>query len=243
MPKRALVVDDDRHMTKTLGDLLALKGWEVATAHSGPAAVETAGREPFDVVVMDVRMPGMDGVDAFKAMKAIRPGIRVVLMTAYAAPDRLAEAEREGVITVLSKPLDVPKLLAVLAGTLSDSCPVLLIDDDDTFLHTLSEVLRLHGFEVVTARDVSHATTLLAERKPLAVLLHMPLGSSRARDAVMAVHESNPHVALILYSGMRAEAGPAVAGVPREWVHAYLRKPFAVEQVTGVLDALRENDC
>lgn len=108
---RALVVDDDRMLAQTLAEILQLKGWSVATATSGAEAVNTAARESFDVVLMDVKMPGMDGVDAFKAMKATRPDIRVILMTAYAAEDRLHEAQREGVVRVLTKPIDIPKLL------------------------------------------------------------------------------------------------------------------------------------
>ena len=111
MPGRALVVDDDRMLAQTLGEILELEGWTVSVANSGTEAVNIAARESFDVVLMDIKMPGMDGVDAFKAMKATHPKIRVVLMTAYTAEDRIGEAEREGVVRVLSKPVDVATLL------------------------------------------------------------------------------------------------------------------------------------
>jgi CheY-like chemotaxis protein len=111
MIRRALVVDDDRTLARTLADILELSGWNVTQANSGTEAVNVAARQPFDVVLMDVKMPGMDGVDAFKAMKATRPDIRVILMTAYAAEERLGEARREGVLRVLSKPVDVKTLL------------------------------------------------------------------------------------------------------------------------------------
>ena len=88
-------------MVKTLADVLQLQGWNVSTAHSGIEAVHAASTRLFDVVLMDIKMPGMDGVDAFKAMKARNPGLKVVLMTAYAAQERIAEAEREGVTRVL----------------------------------------------------------------------------------------------------------------------------------------------
>jgi CheY-like chemotaxis protein len=108
---RALVVDDDRMLARTLAEILELSGWNVTQANSGTEAVNAAARQTFDVVLMDVKMPGMDGVDAFKAMKATHPEIRVILMTAYATEDRLGEAHREGVMRVLSKPVDVQKLL------------------------------------------------------------------------------------------------------------------------------------
>jgi CheY-like chemotaxis protein len=108
---RALVVDDDRMLARTLAEILELSGWNVTQANSGTEAVNAAARQAYDVVLMDVKMPGMDGVDAFKAMKAAHPEIRVILMTAYAAEDRLGEAQREGVMKVLSKPVDVQKLM------------------------------------------------------------------------------------------------------------------------------------
>src|SRR5258708_13677781 len=88
MNRRVLVVDDDRFMVRTLSDVLRLRGWEVGRAHSGAEAVELVSGRAFDVVLMDVKMPGMDGVAAFKAMSAFIPDIRVLLMTAYSPHPR-----------------------------------------------------------------------------------------------------------------------------------------------------------
>jgi DNA-binding NtrC family response regulator len=239
MTRRALIVDDDKSMVKTLSDVLQFKGWEVATAYSGSEAVAAASARPFDVVLMDIKMPGMDGVDAFKAIKAKRPGIKVVLMTAYAAQDRVAEAEREGVLRVLPKPVNIGSLLDLLASSLNNNKPVLLVDSDAVFLKTLSEVLRLRGFETILAQNVEQAKRLMAERKPRAVLLHLRLGTASAREAIIAVHDISPSVALILYSGEPGAVEEAALGVPLSWIHAYLQKPFAVDQITGVLNAVR----
>jgi DNA-binding NtrC family response regulator len=227
-------------MVKTLADIFAIQGWEVATAYSGSAAVELATTGSFDVVLMDVKMPGMDGVTALKAMKAARQDLRVVLMTAYAAEDRLMEAEREGVLRIMPKPVDVGALLTMLAEAVRLRHPLLLVDHDAPFLKTLSEVLQLQGFETVLADNLEHAKRLMTERKPVAVLLHLHLGSVPAREAVTVVHEVSPAVALILYSGQPGAAEELEHAVPGEWIHAYLQKPFKIEQVTGVLDAIRD---
>ena len=239
MTRRALVVDDDRSMVKTLADVLQLQGWDVERAYSGAAAVQVATQRDFDVVLMDVKMPGLDGVDAFRAMKEARPHIRVVLMTAYAAPDRLAQAEREGVVRVMSKPVNVAELLELLSAMLAGDQPVLLIDHDTQFLRSLAAMLRAQGFEVASATDLPHAMTLMGARRPMAVMLHLEGGPRDVRDAVAAVHGANPAAAIILY-GERADPRTDVArAVPPEWVHAWLEKPFAIEQVTEVLEGLR----
>lgn len=239
MAPRALVVDDDLAMTRTLADLLRLKGWDVQTANSGEQAVDAAAAGDFDVVLMDVRMPGMDGVDAFRAMKAARPDVRVVLLTAYAAQDRLQEAERQGVVSVLSKPVDVNALLSLLTATLGHRQPVLLIDGDAVFLRTMSEVLRVRGFTVVQAEDLAHAKQLMTQERPLAVLLHINVSDATAHQAVTELHKRLPAVALILYSGRQGAAAEIAQAVPPGWVRAYFQKPFAVEQVTGVLNEIR----
>ena len=235
--KRALVVDDDMVMVKTLGDILRLKGWQVDAAYSGETAVAAATQQPFDVVLMDVKMPGLDGVDAFKAMKRIRPDIKVILMTAYAAPDRLSEAEREGVTKVLSKPVNVSELIALLDG--NGGNPVVIVDDDKDFLRTLADVLRLRGYEVTSAGDVPHATQLVAAKRPMAVLLHLHLAEQNVRATVASVHAANPAAAIVVYSGRPDAADEVEQAIPPDWIYAYLQKPFPVHEVTGVLDRIR----
>lgn len=238
MKRKALVVDDDRGMVKTLSDLLRLKGWEVESAFDGETAVQAVRDDGFDVVIMDVKMPGMDGVSAFRAMKSHDPDVKVVLMTAYAAQELLMEAEREGVVQVMPKPVNVAQLFDLLAASLQRKQPVLLIDSDVQFLRTLSDVLTLRGYETLVAETLDDAMRAMEEQRPAAVLLHMHLADATPREAVVAVHDTSPAVALVLYSGRPGAADEIRQLVPSNWIHAYLQKPFAIDQVTGVLNAI-----
>jgi DNA-binding NtrC family response regulator len=187
---------------------------------------------------MDIKMPGVNGVEAFRAMRAIRPDLRVVLMSAYTAPDLIAEAEREGVARVLSKPVNPAALLQMLEQGGKSLHPVLIIDTDATYLRTLSDLLLREGYPTVLADGLEHATRLLSEQRPAVVLLHLHLGSVSAREAVTTVHRARPEAALIVYSG-RPELGREVAEtVPEGWVHAYLEKPFEPSKVTRMLSEL-----
>ena len=115
MTARVLVVDDDRAMVRTLCDILRLRGWECDGAYSGEEAVTAVcGGTTYSSVLMDIKMPGMDGVEAFKTMKGCSPEVRVMLMTAHTSDDTRAEAEREGAYRVLTKPVDFGDLLALL---------------------------------------------------------------------------------------------------------------------------------
>lgn len=113
---RIAVVDDDDAMVETLCDVLALHGWDPVRASDGEQAVKLVTAEQIDVVLMDIRMPKMNGVDALREIKRVRPATRVVLFTASAAQDLLAGAERYGAAHVLKKPVDAVELLSVLEG-------------------------------------------------------------------------------------------------------------------------------
>ena len=112
--KRILVVDDDRGMVETLCDILELHGWETVRGYDGEAAVTLADEHDVDLLLMDIRMPRLNGVEAWREIRSRRQDAQAVLMTAYAPQDTVTQAEGQGVVRVLRKPLDLPQLVALL---------------------------------------------------------------------------------------------------------------------------------
>ena len=108
------MVDDDRSMVGTLCVILGMHGWRTSGGYDGEAAADLAEAGEVDVVLMDVIMPRMNGVDAMRAIISRRPDTRVILMTAYAPHDLIAKAEQQGVFRVLAKPVQLPNLLSLL---------------------------------------------------------------------------------------------------------------------------------
>jgi DNA-binding NtrC family response regulator len=236
MNRRVLVVDDDRAMVSTLADVLRFKGWTVTPAYSGMEAVNAVAREDFDAIVMDFKMPGMDGVSAFRAIRSFRPTLPVVLMSAYIAHEVVAQAEREGVTRVLPKPIDLNALIALLSDGVSRQRPVLLVDSESVFLRSLAELLTLRGYETVTCDTVAQAMSAMTQRPPMAVLLHLDPGSGNAAELAMALRRMSPSAQLLLYSGRPEADAEARNTVPSDWRYTFLQKPFAVEQVTALLE-------
>jgi DNA-binding NtrC family response regulator len=111
--KSILVVDDDVGMAETLTDILQANQYEVATAHSGDAAVHMARSGSYDLVLMDIQMPGLNGVQALTAMKTEGLAKRVIMMTAYTRDDLVKEAEKQSGFPVLPKPLDLERVLSL----------------------------------------------------------------------------------------------------------------------------------
>ncbi len=111
---RLLVVDDDEGMVATLRDILGASGYGVDVALSGREAVEQVRTRAPDGILMDIRMPEMNGVETFRETKALAPESFVIFMTAFSESALVEDARREGALKVVPKPLDVPNLLQLI---------------------------------------------------------------------------------------------------------------------------------
>lgn len=239
--KRILVADDDPGMARTLCDILRRRGWAPTEVHSGEEAVEAAARQHYAAVLMDVRMPGINGVEAFRVIREAQPQTPVILMTAYAAPELLADAEREGVLQILPKPLPWATLSSLLEkiGALDRS--VLVVDDDPAFLETLEGVLEGAGRRVRRATTIDEAVQLLTERPPRVVVLDLALDGLEPRDSILAIRRANPAVVLILCSGHTRLMDDTLSTLPPGWIYAGLIKPFPPRRLLDLIEAANGN--
>ncbi len=102
-------------MTKTLARVLELRGYQAEVANSGEEALQLAQGNHFDCLLSDIKMPGMSGVEHFRAFQKHYPDIPIILMTAYAPSDLLTASVVRGVVAVLTKPLDFELLFMYLS--------------------------------------------------------------------------------------------------------------------------------
>jgi two-component system response regulator PilR (NtrC family) len=109
-PPRILVVDDERSMRELLAIVLRREGYEVLLAENGRAAIGLLEREPVDLLISDIKMPDMSGVEVLRAAKRIDPDILGIMITAFASTDTAVEAMRLGACDYLSKPFDIDLL-------------------------------------------------------------------------------------------------------------------------------------
>jgi signal transduction histidine kinase len=109
---RVLLVDDEADFLASLGQRLNLRGLPTLMAASGREALAILGREPVDVVVLDVRMPGMDGIETLRRIKESHPRVEVVMLTGHADLESSIEGMRFGFFDYLTKPVQLPKLVA-----------------------------------------------------------------------------------------------------------------------------------
>lgn len=114
-PRTLLVVDDDQDTCLNLADIFADLGYRVETAPDGPTALEKARRECFDIALLDLMMPGMDGLALFRRLRSQCPQTEAVLMTGEPHDLRAAECLQAGMRCVIPKPLDIAPLASLLS--------------------------------------------------------------------------------------------------------------------------------
>ncbi len=125
---RIMVVDDDPGMRITLEGILEDEGFEVVGVEDGHRAIDLAKDTRFALILMDIKMPGINGVDAYKEIKKVSPESVVVMLTGYSVEGLVKEALAEGAYAVVYKPFAVEQLMDIVHTILDTSC-VLVVDD------------------------------------------------------------------------------------------------------------------
>jgi two-component system response regulator HydG len=118
-PARILIVDDDRGQRSLLEMFLRAQGYETQSAASGEAALQLLGEQPFAMMVSDVRMPGMSGIETLRRVRQIHPALPVLLVTAFADIRSAVTAMRDGAVNYLAKPIDLDEFITSVRRALS----------------------------------------------------------------------------------------------------------------------------
>jgi DNA-binding NtrC family response regulator len=120
MPKaKVLLIDDEKAFTRGLGRLLAVRGYEVVEASDGDAALRALGDRDYDVTVLDLKMPGMDGIATLKNMKELGRLTETVILTGHGSSDARREANGLGAFAFLEKPCDLVALVDTIDAAMA----------------------------------------------------------------------------------------------------------------------------
>lgn len=126
-PSQILIVEDDKKMRLALREIMTNEGYSVDTVETGEAALGRVGETNYDLVITDLKLPGIDGMDVLRAIRRSRPDASVVMITAYATVDTAVEAMREGAEDYISKPFNLDEIRIVVKKVLEKKA---LLDDN-----------------------------------------------------------------------------------------------------------------
>ncbi len=240
MNGRILLVDDNEEFLDSTRDVLDGEGYEVVTATSGEEGIELAGVQTFDVILMDIKMPGMNGVESFIEMKRRNPGVKVIMVTAYSVEDLMRQALDEGVFAILSKPIDMDRLFRTIEDAKRDGKGglVLAVDDDKEICNNFVDILTERGYEVIAAYDGKEAVTKAKTNIFDILLFDMNLPLLNGLEVYRQIKSIQPNIVAIIVSGYAPEMDSLILQALNENAYTFLRKPIDMEQLLGLVEGI-----
>ncbi|MDO9549913.1 MAG: response regulator [Methanoregula sp.] len=237
---RVMIVDDDENLCRTLSLVLDRKGYDVTVAHSGPEAVGNVRDHPFAMIFMDIKMPGMNGVEALEQIRKVRSDAAVTMMTAYAVEGLVEKALYMGAQGVLYKPVDLKKVMSTIEEVSRErtGLNILVVDDDVGTAITLKNILARQGHAVNTASSGEAAIQLAQQQPPEIALIDMKLPGINGLDAYLAMKKDNPDMTAVMMTGYQQEMTPMLDAALKADAYTVLYKPLEMGALLKIVKEL-----
>ncbi|HEY3494104.1 MAG TPA: response regulator [Polyangiaceae bacterium] len=235
---RILVADDDGGVRTSLAANLQLEGYDVVEASDGKHALALLREQTFDLVLSDVVMPEVNGVEVLKGAKALSPQTPVVLISAFVSESLVNTAVAEGLYAMLYKPVGIPQVLRIVVRALTRRA-LLVVDDAAPYLESLAASLRSLGIVVETALDGQQALEYARQNGVDACVLDLMLPAPGGIEICRDLRKLDREMDII---GITGSSDPALLrSITREGVPVCLRKPFEVRDLLFALVKARSD--
>ena len=234
---RILVVDDEPDTCANLSDILSEQGYQVDVAHDGLVALELVKANKYDVALLDLKMPGIDGLELYGRIRTLSADTVAIVVTAYASSTTASSVLGAGAWRILAKPVNLPQLLGFVGQALSQPL-VLVVDDDQEMCDSLWELFRDRDYRVCLAHDIPQAQEQLQQRNFQVVIVDMKLPSGDGIAVLDCVRQANPDARSIIITGFRGEMERRVQTALAGGASAVCYKPFQVDQLLKTVQKL-----
>jgi DNA-binding NtrC family response regulator len=232
---RILIVDDEDSLLLTLVANLELEGFEVIGAEDAARALELLHQQVFDLVLTDIRMPGMNGVELFRTIRSLNPQMPVILMTGFAIEGVVDEAILEGAFAVLPKPFDIEHVIAVLSRAVSR--PVVLLVNHAEGAEPPAAILSAMGIACRTAADEAGILAAVQNRLADVIVVDLGLLGSETPQLVQRMRAVDPSIAVItIATQLVPDLFQSVAALG---VEACLLQPVSPKELVRVIARAR----
>ena len=233
-----LLTDDNREFTQNLRDILELKGYAVLTASDGFHALDIINTSPVDLVLIDIKMPVMNGVETFKKIKKIKPTTPVIMLTAFALEELIQESLQEGAFACLKKPLDFDELFATIEQAIPNGSMILVVDDDEHLCQNLLDVLSQKGYRVTIALDSTSAIEKVRTSVFDIMLLDLKLPPLNGLETYLAIRRICPSIVVVIITGFLPEMEEMINIIRKSGAYALMEKPINIDKLLALLEQI-----
>ncbi len=251
---RVLLVDDEEDFLTASSQALQRRGLEVDVAPNGVTALEMVDAKQYDVIVLDVKMPDIDGIEVFRIIRRKYPNLPVILLTGHSSIDDAFQTSKDGIADYLSKPIDMDDMAARIrevvvqfkqreSGDREPPTPdfsvpvrVILIDDEVSFLDSMKRVLERRNLDVDTAESGEQGLTLLKEKLVDVVVLDIKMPGMDGLEVLRRIRTYYPSVQVIMLTGHPSYV-TAMEAI-KQGAHEYLEKPPDIEKLAATIRRL-----
>lgn len=239
---KILVVDDDPNLLDLLMDTLNTIGYRAEGVSNGVEALSRIKKEQFQMVISDIKMPEMDGVQLLKKIRELVPSMPVLFISGYAEPELIGRASPDG---FLAKPFRINLLEELIEKTLigkperilSGITNILVVDDNKHFREMMTEVLRHHNYEVEAVASAEDALASLQINTYDTVITDVKMPGMDGITLTGLIKEKYPDLPVIVVTAY-LDFDEAVEEMHEVKADGLLKKPFQLESIISLLQDL-----
>lgn len=229
-----LIVDDREDMVTTLADILEDLGYVVSTAHDGYEALNCVKQSLVNLAIIDIIMPGMNGVQTLKEIKKISPHTSAIMMTAFAVEDLIREAIQEGAFSMISKPLNLKQIHNLIEDCLFSGRLVLIVDDQRMMGEELEDILSDRGYKITIVENGYEAIKKIQEHRYEVILLDLVMPGINGAATLAEIRKIHSNAVVVLYSGYQIEE--KLKECIELGAYACFTKPFDPEKLIKIVE-------
>ncbi|MEE8399021.1 MAG: response regulator [Desulfobacterales bacterium] len=245
--EKVLIVDDEEEIIRRLGRILTKEGFEVVSAADGREGLDVFKRETPGLVITDVAMPEINGIELLHRIKKISPETEVIVVTGHGDYDMAIQVLRENALDYLKKPVDLDELLVAVgrylekSGALKDELArpnVLLLDDDEDARNSMSRYLKKEGYRVFDGADGEGGLEIFLTERIDVIVTDVMMPKMDGLALLEEIKKAPGETAVILITGYGNEE--MVINAMREGVDNFLSKPVDIEHLVVAVDKAYE---
>jgi len=225
-PVRILLTDDNTEFCLNLKDILEMKGYEVFIAHDGTEAMSFIKHSSVDLVLMDIKMPSMNGLETFKLMKMAIPRIPFIMLTGFAVEELIRESLQLGVYGCLHKPLDFDELFMTIENAIADGLRILIVDENREFCEEVSGILRRNDWSVSCANDGLDAVEKVRKNLFDVLVIDMKVPPMKGLETYLSIGSIRPETGVIIVTGQYDELAVPIREALTKKECVFLQKPL-----------------